>query len=150
MRKLPEIKSFSLAVGLAALAMLAVSGRSATDGGVQAILPPPTPAGFTGTTVEPAATPVPVNNAVQPTPRPLVSSTGEGEWHANCEAFTIDVTKTYIGESRCYVADIVVGDMAALRTACAYDTFENERKGPSFETAQRHNAVLAVNGNYYC
>lgn len=48
-----------------------------------------------------------------------------------------------------YVADIQVSDASYLKTALAEDTYGRNIKGTTSEIAEAHNAILAVNGDYY-
>jgi len=84
-----------------------------------------------------------------PTIKPLEVFTSEDGWKAECEAFSIEVEEIYIGASRCYIADVMIRDMACMRAAYAYDTFESKRREVSSEMAKRWNAVIAINGDYY-
>lgn len=48
-----------------------------------------------------------------------------------------------------YVADIQLSDAAYLRTALAQDTFGRNIKDTTSEIASEHDAIFAVNGDYY-
>ncbi|MBQ4427771.1 MAG: phosphodiester glycosidase family protein [Oscillospiraceae bacterium] len=48
-----------------------------------------------------------------------------------------------------YVADIVVSDSSWLKTAFAYDTYGRNIKDQTSEIALEHNAILAINGDFY-
>lgn len=48
-----------------------------------------------------------------------------------------------------YVADIVVPDPSWLKTAFAYDTYGKNIKNKTSNIAAEHNAVLAINGDFY-
>ena len=48
-----------------------------------------------------------------------------------------------------YVADVQVSDAAYLRTALAQNTFGRNIKDTTSEMASAHNAIFAVNGDYY-
>ena len=48
-----------------------------------------------------------------------------------------------------YVADIVVPDSSWLKTAFAYDTYGRNIKDQTSEIAREHDAILAINGDFY-
>lgn len=52
-------------------------------------------------------------------------------------------------ETQIYVADVTVGDASFLRTALAGNVFGRNIKDSTSRIAADHNAILAVNGDYY-
>ena len=64
---------------------------------------------------------------------------------------TIRVTVTQDRAAACdyWVADIIIKHASQLRTAPA-DTFESDMKTSGEQMAKRVNAVLAINGDYFC
>lgn len=131
---------------LAASLLLALCGCSEIGEyfDVNFTTPKPSPISATNEIALPSKTPEPTEKANM-----LEYSAGDGKWRVACGAFDIDIEETHIGQSRAYVADVVIRDMSALRSAYAYDTFESKHKEAPSEIAKRHNAVFAVNGDYY-
>ncbi|MEZ4641336.1 MAG: phosphodiester glycosidase family protein [Chloroflexota bacterium] len=60
---------------------------------------------------------------------------------------TINVIRAY--NTDVYVADVVVSDIAYLKTALAENTYGRNIKETTSEIADNHNAILAINGDYY-
>lgn len=60
---------------------------------------------------------------------------------------TIETVEEY--DTTFYVADVQVSDFNYLRTALAQDTYGRNIKETTSEMAAEHNAILAVNGDYY-
>ncbi|MCB9418309.1 MAG: phosphodiester glycosidase family protein [Ardenticatenaceae bacterium] len=60
---------------------------------------------------------------------------------------TIDVIREY--NTDIYVADVVVSDVAYLKTAFAQNTYGRNIKETTSEIADDHDAILAINGDYY-
>lgn len=133
---------------LAAISLAFFAGCSEIDEMVQTVIPAPIPSPQQSVMPKAKATPQTVPVSVQSTP-PLQVTSGKGKWNASCKAFSVSIVEKYIGESRSYIADVKITDMSALQSAYAYDTFESKRKEPPTEIAQRHDAVFAVNGDYY-
>lgn len=52
-------------------------------------------------------------------------------------------------DSTIYVADVTVSDVSSLKTALADDTYGRNITELTSEIASNHNAVLAINGDYY-
>ncbi len=52
-------------------------------------------------------------------------------------------------DSTIYVADIQVSDVSYLQTALANDTYGKNIKETTSDIASSHNAIFAVNGDYY-
>ena len=63
----------------------------------------------------------------------------------------IQITITTIREynTDIYVADVVVSDIAYLKTALAQNTFGRNIKATTSTMAEEHAAILAINGDYY-
>ena len=59
----------------------------------------------------------------------------------------IDTVQKY--NTTYYVADIQVSDASYLKTALSDDTYGRNIKGTTSEIAEDHNAIFAVNGDYY-
>ena len=60
---------------------------------------------------------------------------------------TISTYREY--DTTIYVADIVVPDSSWLKTAFAYDTYGRNIKDQTSEIAREHDAILAINGDFY-
>ena len=54
-----------------------------------------------------------------------------------------------IHDTNVYIADVKVSDMSFLKTALANDTYGRNIKQRTSEMASEHNAILAINGDYY-
>ena len=65
------------------------------------------------------------------------------------ENIEITITQVRYLETEVYVADIKVSDPKLLQTAFAEDRFGQNIKEHTSKIAQRHNAILAINGDYY-
>ena len=61
----------------------------------------------------------------------------------------ITVTEYLEYDTHIYVADVVISSAEYLKTAFAEDTFGSNITAPTSEIAAQHNAILAVNGDYY-
>lgn len=62
---------------------------------------------------------------------------------------TIAITRHRAYDTDIYVADVVLEDPAHIRTAFAKDTFGKNIIAPTSVIAAPHDAILAVNGDYY-
>jgi len=60
---------------------------------------------------------------------------------------TIETIREY--NTDIYVADVVVSDIAYLKTALANNTYGRNIKETTSDMADEHNAILAINGDYY-
>ena len=81
--------------------------------------------------------------------RPL-SASGFGKgWEYEDPTIHVTVTQDRAGECDYWVADIVIQDASQLRTAPA-DSFDSDMRTSGEQMARRVNAVLAINGDYYC
>ena len=60
----------------------------------------------------------------------------------------IEITQDMVGNTRVHLARVTIADPSQLRTAPAYD-FSRDQTAPTTTIAQRVNAVLAINGDYY-
>jgi len=60
---------------------------------------------------------------------------------------TIETLRAY--DTDIYIADIVVSDVAYLKTALANNTFGRNIKETTSAMAAEHEAILAINGDYY-
>ena len=78
---------------------------------------------------------------------PLAS--GFDGWTYEDPTIRVEITQGRVQECDYRVADIHLQDASQLRTAPA-DTFESEMRVSGEAMAKRVNAVLAVNGDYFC
>lgn len=62
---------------------------------------------------------------------------------------SITITEYREHDTAIYVADIRLSDAQYLKTALAKNTYGRNIKEKTSEMAQSHNAILAVNGDYY-
>lgn len=60
---------------------------------------------------------------------------------------TIDTIREY--STDIYIADVVISDIAYLKTAFAQNAYGRNIKETTSEMAEEHNAILAINGDYY-
>jgi len=60
---------------------------------------------------------------------------------------TIETIREY--NTDIYVADVVVSDVAYLKTALAKNTYGRNIKETTSDMADEHDAILAINGDYY-
>jgi exopolysaccharide biosynthesis protein len=60
---------------------------------------------------------------------------------------TIEKIREY--NSDIYIADVVISDIAYLKTALANNTFGRNIKETTSAMAEEHDAILAINGDYY-
>ncbi|MCB8975863.1 MAG: phosphodiester glycosidase family protein [Ardenticatenaceae bacterium] len=60
---------------------------------------------------------------------------------------TIETIRAY--DTDIYIADVIVSDIAYLKTALAQNTFGKNIKETTSAMAEEHEAILAINGDYY-
>lgn len=60
---------------------------------------------------------------------------------------TIEKIREY--DTDIYIADVVISDIAYLKTALAENTFGRNIKDTTSDMAEEHDAILAINGDYY-
>lgn len=60
---------------------------------------------------------------------------------------TIEILREY--NTDIYIADVVISDIAYLKTALADNTFGRNIKDTTSDMAEEHDAILAINGDYY-
>ncbi len=60
---------------------------------------------------------------------------------------TIEIIRAY--DTDIYIADVVVSDVAYLKTALADNTYGRNIKEATSDIAEEHGAILAINGDYY-
>lgn len=89
--------------------------------------------------VEPTAEPA----TVQPMD-PVITDSSYQDDHIQ-----INLTEQRIHDTAVYIANIWVDDPSYLKTALAQDSYGRNIKEKTSEMAQNHNAILAVNGDYY-
>jgi exopolysaccharide biosynthesis protein/putative flippase GtrA len=60
---------------------------------------------------------------------------------------TIEIIREY--NTDIYIADVVISDIAYLKTALAQNTYGRNIKETTSDMADEHDAILAINGDYY-
>ncbi len=71
-----------------------------------------------------------------------------GEWEYKDPSIEVKIETGRVNDCDYWVADIKIGHPSQLRTAPA-DTFESDMVMPALVIADRMNAVLAINGDYF-
>lgn len=89
---------------------------------------------------------IPVTTPTSPTSdeAPVITDHSYRDSH-----ISITITEYREHDTAIYVADIQLSDAAYLKTAFAKNTYGRNIKEKTSEMAQSHNAILAVNGDYY-
>lgn len=64
------------------------------------------------------------------------------------ESIRVEIGKQLVGKTLVHTARVKIADPSQLRTAAAY-AFDRDQTAPMTAIAQRVNAVLAINGDYY-
>lgn len=64
------------------------------------------------------------------------------------ESLRVEISRTTVGVTKCYIARVTIKDPSQLRTAPAY-AFNRDQVAPMDAIANRVNAVLAINGDYF-
>ena len=75
------------------------------------------------------------------------AATSAGSYSDSKSKITLKQYRAY--DSTIYVADVTVSDVSSLKTALADDTYGRNITELTSESASNHNAVLAINGDYY-
>ena len=75
------------------------------------------------------------------------SGTVIGEYSDSNTSITLKQYRAY--DSNIYVADVIVSDASALKTALANNTYGRNITDTTSDMAEDNNAVLAINGDYY-
>lgn len=91
----------------------------------------------------PAPTFLPIDNTTADN-TPMVT---ENSYQDSQISITLTEYRQY--DTAIYVADIRVADASYLKTALAKNTYGRNIKEKTSEMAQSHNAILAINGDYY-
>ena len=72
--------------------------------------------------------------------------TSDSYWDANIQ-ITVETVRQY--DTTIYIADVQVASVDYLKTALANDTYGRNIKAATSIIAESHNAIFAVNGDYY-
>lgn len=64
------------------------------------------------------------------------------------ESIRVEVTSQQVDKTLVHIARVKIADASQLRTAPAY-SFDRDQTAPTTAIAERVNAVLAINGDYY-
>lgn len=78
-----------------------------------------------------------------------VSSASVTDTSYQSDGVSITLTTSCYYDTTVYVADITLSDVSALKTALADDTYGRNITETTSSIAENHNAVLAINGDYY-
>jgi len=62
---------------------------------------------------------------------------------------SVTLKETYEYNTEIYIVDLVLSDVSQLKTALADNTYGRNIKQTTSEMAEAHNAILAINGDYY-
>lgn len=65
------------------------------------------------------------------------------------DKISIELTEYQVNDTAVYVADVWLNDASCLKTALANDTYGKNVKEDTSEIAKEHQAILAVNGDFY-
>lgn len=103
--------------------------------------------------VLPALTPTPVSALPTLTPTPVIEPPFSMETISTDTFYSdpnicISITTERAYNTNIHVAEIYIRDISLLKTAFAKDTFGKNIKETTSSIAARHNALLAVNGDY--
>jgi len=67
----------------------------------------------------------------------------------NTDSPSVTVSAYRVNDTNVYVADIILPSVEYLKTAFAEDTYGRKITATTSDTAAGHNAILAINGDYY-
>lgn len=87
--------------------------------------------------------PIDLSGGVMPKAEGYVSETAYED-----ESISVTIETCLWGETKCYIARVKIADASQLRTAPAY-SFERDQTAMVSAMAERVNAVLAINGDYF-
>ncbi len=88
-----------------------------------------------------------VSDTTEPTTEEPVQSISDVSYQD--ENIQITLTEYYENNSKIYVADVQVTSAEYLKTAFAEDTYGKNVTAKTSSIASAHNAILAINGDYY-
>jgi exopolysaccharide biosynthesis protein len=98
-------------------------------------------------TMEPSRV-LPLTSTVEPAAAVMAD-----DWHYQSETVSIAITKVTTGSGNnavtYFVADVVVSDATQLTSAFAKNSFGRNIIEYTSQIAQNHNAIFAINGDYY-
>lgn len=97
-----------------------------------------------GTELARQALPIDLSGGAAPDPDGYI-----GEWEYEDPTIHVKIESGRADDCDYWVADIQIGHASQLRTAAA-DSFSSNMVLPGTTIAQRVNAVLAIDGDYYC
>ncbi len=83
-------------------------------------------------------------DASDSTAEPVVTSSSYSD-----ENISVTITEETIAGTQVYIADVQLSSAAYLQTAFAEDTFGRNIKETTSDMAERNDAILAINGDYY-
>ena len=119
-----------------------------------AVTPPPAPSETVPTPTEPAPTvpaspvsPEPQSSSEPETePKPFIGFTANGYEDENIK---LEISTMEYQDTTIYLADIQLSDASLFKTALAQNAYGQNLKETTSEMAESHNAIFAVNGDYY-
>lgn len=83
----------------------------------------------------------------------LISKEVEQEWEYESDTLRVEIRQWYYqykkSDLRFFVADIYVEDPKQLMASFAYDEYSAKHTEITSDLAERHGAILAINGDYY-
>jgi exopolysaccharide biosynthesis protein len=86
----------------------------------------------------------PANNTPQEESEPKVSANSYTD-----ENISINIETTRVDDTTVYIADVQISDPSYLKTALAQNTYGRNIEQTTSAMAAAHNAIFAVNGDYY-
>lgn len=98
----------------------------------------------TGTVASDDVTTATASTSNASTTTPTVTDTSYAD-----ENIQITISTLRVDDTDVYVADVQVSSVAYLKTALAQDTFGRNIKQATSDMAEAHDAILAINGDYY-
>ena len=98
---------------------------------------------MTAAAAEVTALPVDLSGGMPYRPESCLSETRYED-----ESLRVEITEQMVDTTRVVIARVRIADPSQLRTAPAY-AFDRDQTAPMTAIAQRVNAVLAINGDYY-
>ncbi|HSK69496.1 MAG TPA: phosphodiester glycosidase family protein [Candidatus Limnocylindria bacterium] len=107
---------------------------------------PPAADPFQDMAGELAARPLPIDRSPG---APPIRDNFTGEWEYRDSSIHVKIEKVIAYESTCFIARIRIGHPSQLRTETAAQSWDLRREADGERVAQRVNAVIAVNGDYY-
>lgn len=125
------------------VAAASVTADPVADNGAIAVVNEPA-AGSGGDGLAAAVSEPTADSSAATATAPVITATSYQDTHISITIHTIHEYDTDI-----YIADVVVSDVAYLKTALANNTYGKNIKQTTSAMAAAHSAILAINGDYY-